>query len=45
MDELLNMKLYSMGEEGKINPIHIVLRRDVIDIRRTESGKIFFQCA
>mmetsp|Transcript_1295 Transcript_1295/g.2537 ORF Transcript_1295/g.2537 Transcript_1295/m.2537 type:complete len:138 (-) Transcript_1295:335-748(-) len=45
MDELLNMRLYSMGEEGRINPIHTVLRRDVIEIRRTNTGSIFFQCA
>mmetsp|Transcript_33477 Transcript_33477/g.61626 ORF Transcript_33477/g.61626 Transcript_33477/m.61626 type:complete len:116 (+) Transcript_33477:206-553(+) len=45
MDEFFFMRLYSMGEEGRINPIHTVLRRDVIEIRRTNTGSIFFQCA
>mmetsp|Transcript_33473 Transcript_33473/g.61616 ORF Transcript_33473/g.61616 Transcript_33473/m.61616 type:complete len:136 (-) Transcript_33473:248-655(-) len=45
MDEVFFMTLYSIGEEGSINPIHTILRRDVIEIRRTEPGNIFFQCA
>mmetsp|Transcript_1300 Transcript_1300/g.2544 ORF Transcript_1300/g.2544 Transcript_1300/m.2544 type:complete len:263 (-) Transcript_1300:335-1123(-) len=45
MDDSFCMKLYSMGDEGKISPTHIVLRQDVVEIRRTKSGKIFFQCA
>jgi len=45
MDEPFCMKLYSMGEEGNINRTHTVIRRDVLEIRRTQSGEIFFQCA
>jgi len=45
MDKSFCMRLYSKGEEGKINPTHIIVRKEVLEIRRTQSGEIFFQCA
>mmetsp|Transcript_3511 Transcript_3511/g.7663 ORF Transcript_3511/g.7663 Transcript_3511/m.7663 type:complete len:299 (-) Transcript_3511:345-1241(-) len=44
IDESFLAKLYTPGEEGKINPSHAIVRRDVLEIRRTRSGRIFFQC-
>ena len=31
-------------DAGRINPVHVAVRRDVLEVRRTMSGKIFFQC-
>jgi len=44
IDESFLAKLYTPGEEGKINPSHAIVRRDVLEIRRTRSGRVFFQC-
>jgi len=43
-DDSFCMQLYSPGEEGLINPTHIAIRRQVLEIRRTQSGKVYFQC-
>ncbi|KAL7525988.1 hypothetical protein ACHAXR_004608 [Thalassiosira sp. AJA248-18] len=44
MHEVFYMKLYTAEDEGKVNPVHNIIRRFILDVRRTESGKIFFQC-
>ena len=36
--------LMSLHSARKINPVHEAVRRDVLEVRRTMSGKIFFQC-
>jgi hypothetical protein len=28
----------------RINPVHMIVRDDVLEVRRTTSGKVFFQC-
>eukprot|EP00579_Thalassiosira_antarctica_P018471 CAMPEP_0201945360 /NCGR_PEP_ID=MMETSP0903-20130614/53862_1 /ASSEMBLY_ACC=CAM_ASM_000552 /TAXON_ID=420261 /ORGANISM="Thalassiosira antarctica, Strain CCMP982" /LENGTH=264 /DNA_ID=CAMNT_0048488425 /DNA_START=70 /DNA_END=864 /DNA_ORIENTATION=- len=45
IDESFHMKLYSNRDEGNINPVHIVIRREVLEVRRTVSGRVLFQCA
>mmetsp|Transcript_16362 Transcript_16362/g.35356 ORF Transcript_16362/g.35356 Transcript_16362/m.35356 type:complete len:272 (+) Transcript_16362:39-854(+) len=45
IDESFRMKLYSKRDIGRINPAHVVIRRDVLEVRRYVSGKILFQCA
>ena len=44
-DESFFTSLYSGSDVGKINPVHEVIRRDVLEVRRTISGRVFFQCA
>lgn len=44
MDEAFMMTLHSNEDEGKIAKAHMIIRRDVLEVRRTVSGKIFFQC-
>jgi len=44
IDPSFCMSLYTPGEEGLINPTHISIRRQVLEIRRTQSGKVYFQC-
>jgi len=44
-DESFSMKLYTNADNGKINPVHIRIRRDVLEVRRTLSHKVYFQCA
>ena len=31
-------------DDGQINPVHMIVREHVLDVRRSMSGKIFFQC-
>jgi hypothetical protein len=31
-------------DAGRINPVHMIVRDDVLEVRRTASGKVFFQC-
>ena len=31
-------------DDGRINPVHMIVREHVLDVRRSMSGKIFFQC-
>ena len=45
IDESFLAKLYSKRDKGRINPAHIVIRRSVLDVRRTMSGRIFLQCS
>ena len=44
MDESFSMRLYTVGEEGYINPTHTAIRKEVMEISRTRSGEIYFQC-
>lgn len=44
MDEPWVGNLYTEKDKGTIKPAQILIRRDVLEVRRTESGKIFFQC-
>lgn len=43
-DETFIKSLYSAKDKGKINPAHNIVRRDVLDVRRTISGKVYLQC-
>ena len=43
-DETFIMSLYSAKDKGKINPAHNIVRRDLLDVRRTISGKVYLQC-
>mmetsp|Transcript_38873 Transcript_38873/g.81331 ORF Transcript_38873/g.81331 Transcript_38873/m.81331 type:complete len:269 (-) Transcript_38873:379-1185(-) len=45
IDESFCMNLYSPDDEGNINPFHIEIRKNVLEVRRTKAGEIFFQCA
>ena len=31
-------------DDGRINPVHMIVREHVLDVRRSMSGKVFFQC-
>lgn len=44
MDETFQMSLHSPEDKTEVNPLHNAIRRDVWEVRRTMSGKIFFQC-
>ena len=44
MDPSFLASLYSESDVGKINPVHEVIRRDVLEVRHTISGRVFFQC-
>ena len=44
MDETFILSLHSPEDETEVNPLHNAIRRDVWEVRRTMSGKIFFQC-
>ena len=43
-DSLFFLSLHSNKDKGKINAAHIPIRRDVLQVRRTVSGRVFFQC-
>ena len=46
MDETFVMSLDSIRDNGRINPVHIIVRRHVFEVRRTvNTGRVFFQCA
>lgn len=45
IDESHIATLYSPRDEGRINPAHCVIRRQVLEVRRTHSGRVLFQCA
>jgi hypothetical protein len=32
-------------DTGRINPVHMIVRDDVLEVRRTGSGKVFLQCS
>ena len=44
MDETFLTTLHSAADAGLVNALHDIVRRDVFEVRRTMSGKIFFQC-
>ena len=44
MDEPFSTTLYSNRDDGRINPVHVVIRREVLKVHRTVSGRVFFQC-
>ena len=44
MDESFLTTLHSAADAGLVNTLHNIVRRDVFEVRRTMSGKIFFQC-
>jgi len=44
MDETFLISLHSPEDKTEVNPLHNAIRRDVWEVRRTMSGKIFFQC-
>lgn len=45
-DEHFLATLYSYGEEYSLHPVHVLLRRDILEVRRTrDSRKVFLQCA
>ena len=43
-DESFAAILHAEADTARINPVHVAVRRDVLAIRRTKSGKVFFQC-
>ena len=46
MDEDFVMSLDSPRDIGRVNPVHIIVRRHVFEVRRTTNrGRVFFQCA
>mmetsp|Transcript_16159 Transcript_16159/g.34112 ORF Transcript_16159/g.34112 Transcript_16159/m.34112 type:complete len:307 (+) Transcript_16159:134-1054(+) len=45
MDQNFCESLYMIGEEEKMNISHSLLRKKCVEVRRTKSGLIFFQCA
>lgn len=46
MDEDFVMSLDSPRDIGRINPVHVIVRRHVFEVRRTTNrGRVFFQCA
>ena len=46
MDEDFVMSLDSPHDIGRINPVHVIVRRHVFEVRRTTNrGRVFFQCA
>jgi len=46
MDEHFIMTLDSSHDIGRINPVHIIVRRQIFEVRRTANrGRVFFQCA
>jgi hypothetical protein len=45
MDPSFLMTLHSDEDHGKINAAHVAIRRDVLDVRRTMSGRIYLQCS
>ena len=43
-DESFAAILHAEADILRINPVHVAVRRDVLVVRRTKSGKVFFQC-
>jgi len=44
LDESFTLSLHSPEDKTEVNPLHNAIRRDVWEVRRTMSGKIYFQC-
>ena len=46
IDENFLMSLDSSFDNGRVNPVHVIVRRHIFEVRRTaNTGRIFFQCA
>jgi hypothetical protein len=46
IDETFLMSLDSGFDNGRVNPVHVIVRRHIFEVRRTaNTGRIFFQCA
>lgn len=43
-DELFLASLHSKKDKGHINDAHIEIRRHVLEVHRTISGRVYFQC-
>lgn len=43
-DESFAAILHVEADIVRINPVHVAVRRDVLVVHRTKSGKVFFQC-
>ena len=44
IDESFLATLHSDRDVGRINPAHVEVRKFVLEVRRTVSGRVFFQC-
>ena len=44
IDPTFLLRLYSSRDEGRVNPAHVIVRRDILEVRRTMSGRVLFQC-
>ena len=45
MDPSFLMSLHSHEDKGKINIAHVAIRRYVLDVRRTITGRVYLQCS
>lgn len=47
IDPAFDMRLYSTRDDGDDDAFapHIPIRRDLLEVRRTMSGRVFFRCA
>lgn len=43
-DPTFRTTLHSDGDKGKINSAHVTIRREVLEVRRVASGRIYLQC-
>ena len=43
-DTSFEKTLHSDDDEGKINIAHVHIRREVLEVKRTMSGRVYFQC-
>ena len=44
MDPYFLATLHSGRDVGRIDPVHVEVRRSVLEVRRTASNRVFFQC-
>ena len=45
IDPLFRMALYTDEDNDNLHAAHVSIRRDVLEVRSSTSGEIFFQCA
>ena len=43
-DAAFRATLYAPGDEGALNPGHVLLRRKLLEVGKTHAGRVFFQC-
>ena len=43
-DTSFEKTLHSDNDTGKINSAHVHIRREVLEVKRTMSGRVYFQC-